>query len=226
MGRNGNGRGFSAEQVARIVELNSEGYNDTNIAEIVGATYRRVSRWRKGSGLPQNSPYTEMSTKKKRKTMRETLRRDTLGMMNYRNMAHYLSAIKLGWPGYKLGEALIMHVLENEGELETPELLGRINFKKALKGWRPKTTLNMMFHYMAPLREEGLVERVYPRGKNWRSGHRLYYLTDEARNRAIELRKGCRKERSVVGVNGCPTWRIGGQNYEETLSLERLGMVD
>lgn len=131
-----------------------------------------------------------MSTKKKKKTMRATLRKNTGEKMNYRTMAHELYAMQLGWPDYKLGEALILHVLERDsGCLTLAEILDEINLKKASRGWKPKTTCNMFFHYTTSLKRKGLVARCYGVGRNWR-GPRIYMLTEKAYEEARRLRNG------------------------------------
>ena len=185
-----NNKGLSGAQVRKIKTLNSMGYNDANISELMDVTWRRVSYWRKKMDLPQRTPYTQMSTEKKRETMRATLRRETGEKMNYRNMAHERRAVRLGWPGYKLGQALILKVLAKGGEMRLQDILKSINLIKASKGWRPETTERMLIYYMAGLREEGLVDRVYPRGHNWR-GARIYFPTERVleRERANKLEK-------------------------------------
>ena len=174
---------FDKGQVAEIRRLNKLGYNDTNISETMGILVHKVNRYRKGVGLPRNPIGTAMSSSKKRATMHESMRRDTGSLMNYRNAAHVKYAMKVGWPGYKLGEALILHVLQGgEGGLETPEIIRRVNRKKKTEGWKPELNIRMFYWYASSLKGKGLVERIYPRGKNWRKGSRVYCLTDLAYN--------------------------------------------
>ena len=113
--------------------------------------------------------------------MRQTMKERTGGLMNYRNVAHIHYARELGWSGYYLGEALILEVLrEEEGMLEIPEVICRINMSKAERGWKPETTLRMFSHYASMLRSKGMVEMIYPRGENYKKESRFYCLTDLA----------------------------------------------
>lgn len=172
---------FSSRQVTEIERLNSLGYNDSDIAKEMNLSYHRVNRFRKGVGLPKNAFCTLMSAKRRGATARESLRKNTGDFMNYRNAAHVFYAMSVGWPDYKLGEALILYVLQrSDGSLETPELICQINFKKGLEGWKPVTSVRMFYHYAASLRGAGMIDRLYPRERNWRTGSRSYCLTDLA----------------------------------------------
>ena len=176
------------EQIEEIKRLNEMGFNDANIADFIGVARWNVARCRKKMKLPKNSPYTAMSTEKKRRTMGRSLRENTGDRMNYRTMAHELRAMQLGWPDYKLGEALILHVLEKNGGCATlVEILEEINLKKASRGWKPPTTSKMFFHYAAMLKEKGLLVRHYGTGDGWR-GPRTYVLTERAYEEARRLR--------------------------------------
>lgn len=179
---------LTKKQVEEIRRLNGLGFNDTNIVDLLGISWRKVWKCRKELGLPQNSRYTEMSTEKKKKSIRKRLRKDTGKRMNYRTMAHELYAMQLGWNDYQLGEALILYVLERDGlGLKTQDVLNRINWKKLERGWKPETTRRMFSDYVSSLVRKGLVNRVYIGGKGRMA---RYSLTERAYEEARRLRSG------------------------------------
>jgi len=176
-------------RLERIKDLHSEGFNSANISELTGMNSWTVRRARKSMGLPPNSKYTAMSRQKKVKTIRKTLRRITGERMNWRTMAHELNAMKLGWPDWRLGEALLLYVLEREGKSKTPELLKKVRQEKAKRNWRPHEMKDSMFSvYMGRLKGEGFVLRTYGVGRDY-LGPRSYELTEKAIERARMVRE-------------------------------------
>lgn len=176
-------------QLERIKDLHSKGFNSANISELTGMNSWTIRRARKSMGLPLNSKYTAMSKQKKVKTMRKTLRRITGERMNWRTMAHELNAMKLGWPDWRLGEALLLYVLEREGKSKTPELLKKVRQEKAKRNWRPHEMKASMFSiYMGRLKGEGFVLRTYGSGRDY-LGPRSYELTEKAIGRARMIRE-------------------------------------
>jgi len=175
---------FTEDRILEIRRLNDLGYNDANIADMMGGDFLRVHRFRKLDGMPGNSRYTGMSGEKKGRTARKSLEKNTGELMNYRNAAHVFYATEIGWPGFKLGEALILYVLQRgEGMLEAKEIVRRMNHKKAERGWKPATNMARFYHLVSSLKSQGLVDRDNPRGKEWRTKPRSYYLTDLAYER-------------------------------------------
>ncbi|MCX6748587.1 MAG: hypothetical protein NT076_03200 [Candidatus Pacearchaeota archaeon] len=174
----------------KIRELYQQGYNDGNIADLLGMNIWNISRIRRKIGLPRNLLNNEMTREKRRRTMKASLRTDTGERMNYRTMAHELNAMRLGWPDYKLGEALILRTLETEAPIPmtSSEILARVNTEKEERDWKPEMTRSMFFHYAARLKRQGLMRRFYPTGKDWRKQPRIYDLTEKAYDAARNLR--------------------------------------
>ena len=174
----------------RIRELHQQGHNDGNISDLLRINIWNISRIRRKIGLPRNLLNNKMTQEKRRRTIRASLRTNTGERMNYRTMAHELRAMGLGWPYYKLGEALILRTLERKAQnpLTSTEILERVNAEKEERGWKPEMTREMFFHYAARLKRQGLIARFYPTGEGWKKQPRIYDLTEKAYNTAKNLR--------------------------------------
>ena len=177
-----NNQKLSAKEISEIRRLNGLGFNDENIAEIIGRHRNSVNRYRVSMGLPARSIYTEMSKRKQKKSIRASMRRDTGGRMNYLAMVNEVRAMQVGWPDCQLSEALILYTLEREGVLETPSVLAFVNDKRTLEGWRPLMSHQRFCECTSSLKRSGLIETVYNERpvSNRRKLPRKYQLTEKA----------------------------------------------
>ena len=146
------------------------------IAEEMGRSLFAVWTHRTDMNLPDVSDSDiskkVMDKKRKRKRILDIGTRD-----NYKGFAYRTRAASLGWPDRKLGEAVILYVLEQFGEQDEEQTLKKYAHKREVENWKTYSiNVKTLRDYMVVLRKEDLVERT----TQWRSTPIRHKLTGNA----------------------------------------------
>ena len=179
--------------------LHARGLHDAEIGELLGFSRVTILVHRRRLGLESNGSHDERTNRKRAASIGKALRAQGLEFGEATRVAYAIRALRLGWAGRPLREALILHVLEDADERASTSLILELagDLRQRLR-LRRALGLSGLLTGLVGLRAAGLVESTRPtRGKP-----ATHWLSTRARRLVASRKRAHHRGRPPGGVAG------------------------